>query len=117
MLDETQKGAASEGSCDSKLTRKEFLGSIIRRAALAGALVAAPKIIDTFLIPPAEARTSTIHLNDTSNQRDTNHFHDQGPHTNPHRDGGGSHTNIHHDAHDQTGPRRDVDNTSEDDFG
>ena len=63
-------------ACDSRVSRKEFLTTLVRRASLAGALLAAPKIVDKFLIPPAYALTSTTHLNDTSSTADTNHFHD-----------------------------------------
>ena len=86
-------------SCDGRVSRKEFLTTVIRRASIAGALLAAPQVIDKFLIPPAYAVTSTTHTKDTSVSSDTNHFHDQTSvfhdQTNHFHDGGTSHF---HDA-------------------
>jgi hypothetical protein len=42
-------------SCDPAYSRKEFVALVIRRAGIAGALICAPKIVDKFFLPPAEA--------------------------------------------------------------
>jgi hypothetical protein len=52
-------------ACDNTVSRKEFLSSVLKRAALAGTLLAAPKIIDQFLIPPVYAASSTNPEQDT----------------------------------------------------
>ncbi len=52
-------------ACDGSLSRKEFLTKLVQKAALAGSLVAAPKIIDKFLVPPALAINSTQHFHDS----------------------------------------------------
>lgn len=46
-------------SCDPNMSRKEFLALVLKRAAVAGVVVAAPKVIDKFLVPPVKAMTST----------------------------------------------------------
>jgi hypothetical protein len=46
-------------SCEEGLSRKEFIALVVKRAAIAGAVVAAPKVLDKFLVPPVEALTST----------------------------------------------------------
>ena len=40
------------------MTRKEFLALVVKRATIAGAIVAAPQIADKFLVPPAYAAVS-----------------------------------------------------------
>jgi hypothetical protein len=62
----------TEKACDSRVSRKEFLTTLVRRATLAGAILAAPKVIDKFLVPPAMAVTSTSAFSDTGNVNDTN---------------------------------------------
>lgn len=52
-------------ACDESLSRKEFLTKLVQKAAVAGSLVAAPKIIDKFLVPPALAVNSTQHFHDS----------------------------------------------------
>jgi hypothetical protein len=44
---------------DGSLTRKEFLTRVVRGAVATGALLAGPRILDKFLVPPAYAGTST----------------------------------------------------------
>jgi len=95
----------SELACDNSISRKEFLATLVKRAAVAGTLVAAPKILDHFLVPPAYARSSTNHRQDTghsdtahndtgsidtgdSDLNQTSPFHDQG--TDPFHDLGTS---------------------------
>jgi len=46
-------------SSDGEMSRKEFFGLVVRRAAAAGVLAAAPAIVDKFLVPPALAQSST----------------------------------------------------------
>ncbi len=45
---------------DKSISRKEFVRLVLKRGAIAGAIVAAPKIIDKFLVPPVYAGTSTM---------------------------------------------------------
>jgi len=42
-------------SADLTISRKEFIRKVLKKGAIAGALLAAPKIIDRFLVPPANA--------------------------------------------------------------
>jgi hypothetical protein len=50
-------------SCEAGLSRKKFVELVLKRAAIAGAVLSAPKIIDKFLVAqPAQAMpTSTQH--------------------------------------------------------
>jgi hypothetical protein len=43
-------------SCDPTYTRKEFVALVIKRAGIAGAVICAPKVVDKFFLPPAQAR-------------------------------------------------------------
>lgn len=43
-------------SCDPAYTRKEFVALVIKRAGIAGAIICAPKVVDKFFLPPAQAR-------------------------------------------------------------
>jgi len=52
-----QKGDAR--SCEPSLSRQEFLTLVLKRGSLAGAILAAPKIVDAFLVPPAHAMMYT----------------------------------------------------------
>lgn len=54
----TVKNGDSPAS-DKSISRKEFVRLVLKRGAIAGAIVAAPKIIDKFLVPPVHAGTST----------------------------------------------------------
>lgn len=75
MLDKSND--SNKLACDATLSRKEFLTKLVQRAAVAGSLIAAPKVIDKFLVPPAQAINSTTTVHDTSNAHDnTQHFHD-----------------------------------------
>ncbi|MGH7192252.1 MAG: hypothetical protein ACREJM_01820 [Candidatus Saccharimonadales bacterium] len=61
----------SSQSCDSAISRKEFVALVLKRSAAAGALLAAPAIVDTFLAPPAMAARSlsgTGHESGASNK-------------------------------------------------
>ena len=49
-----------EPSCAPGLSRKEFLAAVVKKASLVGALTAAPMMIDTFLVPSAEANPSDV---------------------------------------------------------
>ena len=40
-------------SCDSSYSRKQFLSQVVKRAGLVGVILATPKIVDKFLVPPA----------------------------------------------------------------
>jgi hypothetical protein len=42
-------------SCDPAYSRKEFFALVIKRAAVAGTIICAPKIVDKFFLPPANA--------------------------------------------------------------
>jgi hypothetical protein len=52
------KSAVSEKSCSREITRKEFIDTVVKRAALAGGLAVGYKVVDRFLVPPAYAQTS-----------------------------------------------------------
>jgi len=58
--------SAEEPSCDPTVSRKEFLQKILKGAAVAGTLLAAPKVLDKFLIPAAYATTSSCNTADTA---------------------------------------------------
>jgi hypothetical protein len=49
----------SEKSSDPSLTRSEFIQKVVKASALTGGILAAPRILDRFLVPPAYAATST----------------------------------------------------------
>jgi hypothetical protein len=51
--DGSSKETAS--SCDVSLSRAEFIAKILKRGAIAGAILAAPAVIDRFVVPPAVA--------------------------------------------------------------
>ena len=57
MSEETKN--TEKVACDLKLSRKEFLADVLKKAVLAGTIVAAPKVLDKFLIPPVYAANST----------------------------------------------------------
>ncbi len=78
MLDKSrQETDVNKPACDATLSRKDFLTKLVQRAAVAGSLIAAPKIIDKFLVPPAQALNSTTTVHDTAGPHDaTQHFHD-----------------------------------------
>ena len=57
-IEDRKKGEA-ERSCEPALSRQEFLAMVVKRGVIAGALIAAPKIIDAFLVPPAHAMMYT----------------------------------------------------------
>ncbi len=52
-------------ACDPALSRKEFLTKLVQKAAIAGSLIAAPRVVDKFLVPPAHALNSTQHFHDS----------------------------------------------------
>ena len=45
-------------ACDPSLSRAQFIRLLIERATLAGALLVAPAIADSFMAPPAVAQVS-----------------------------------------------------------
>ncbi len=48
-------------SCAPNLSRKDFMALVLKRAAITGSVLAAPKIVDKFLVPPANALTTSSH--------------------------------------------------------
>ncbi len=61
--DKQQDNNVKDGSTpasDKSISRKEFVRLVLKRGAIAGAIIAAPKIIDKFLVPPVYAGTSTM---------------------------------------------------------
>lgn len=57
-----QDNAVTNGNSpasDKSISRKEFVRLVLKRGAVAGAIVAAPQIIDKFLVPPVYAESST----------------------------------------------------------
>lgn len=55
VSDQPETTAAPMQSCDPSLDRKQFLAMVVKRAGLAGALLLAPKVVDSFLVPPVYA--------------------------------------------------------------
>ncbi|HEY9772522.1 MAG TPA: hypothetical protein V6C81_01800 [Planktothrix sp.] len=68
----TVQNQHEQPACDNSISRKEFLASVIKRATVAGTLLAAPKIIDHFLVPAAYAASSTNHQRDTGSNDTAN---------------------------------------------
>jgi hypothetical protein len=58
MSDQTEKQPESETACDPALTRSQFITKLVERAAQAGVLALIPAIADSFIAPPALAKTS-----------------------------------------------------------
>lgn len=52
-------GSSPNNSCEPSLSRAEFIARVVKGAALTGGVLAAPKILDKFLVPPAYAGAST----------------------------------------------------------
>ena len=53
-----EEGSSVKGSSVKGLTRKDFLALVLKRATIAGVIVAAPKVVDKFLVPPVYAAAS-----------------------------------------------------------
>jgi hypothetical protein len=53
------EATSNDKACDPSFTRAQFVKRVVKGAALTGGLVAAPKILDKFLVPAAYAGTST----------------------------------------------------------
>jgi hypothetical protein len=68
-----EQGPDQMNSCDPSLNRKQFLALVIKRAGLAGAILAAPKVVDSFLVPPAYAFMYSVNFQEdtTGNHTDT----------------------------------------------
>ncbi len=47
-----------ERACDPTLSRSQFIKMLVERATVAGALIAAPVIVDSFIAPQAVAAAS-----------------------------------------------------------
>ncbi|MBS1955867.1 MAG: hypothetical protein JST89_16910 [Cyanobacteria bacterium SZAS-4] len=58
-FESSQNKATAAKSCEQSLTRAEFITRIVKGAALTGGVLAAPRILDKFLVPPAFAGAST----------------------------------------------------------
>lgn len=52
-----ENSSAERQSSDPGISRKDFIRRVLKRGALAGALLAAPRIVDRFVVPPAKAAT------------------------------------------------------------
>lgn len=48
----------SQTACDPTFTRSQFVRKLVEKATIAGALVIVPSIVDSFVAPPAIAKTS-----------------------------------------------------------
>lgn len=57
-LKSSQDKQAAAPSCEPSMSRAEFITRVVKGAALAGGLVAAPQILDKFLVPAAFAAAS-----------------------------------------------------------
>lgn len=55
----SQDRLTPSSSCEQSLTRAEFITRVVKGAALTGGLIAAPKILDKFFVPPAFAGASS----------------------------------------------------------
>ncbi len=51
--------SSQNNSCEPSLSRAEFIARVVKGAALTGGILAAPKILDKFLVPPAYAGASS----------------------------------------------------------
>lgn len=58
-MTEEFEGLSESSSCEQSLTRAEFIARVVKGAALTGGLLAAPKVLDKFLVPPAFAGASS----------------------------------------------------------
>lgn len=58
MTDKNLSDDFSQISSDSSLTRKEFIKKVVKGTALTGGVIAAPQVLDKFLVPKAYAATS-----------------------------------------------------------
>jgi hypothetical protein len=58
MVAKDSKESEDRPSAITGMSRKEFLETVIKRATIAGAVIAAPKVVDKFLVPPAYAAVS-----------------------------------------------------------
>lgn len=92
--DQENAQSSAEGT-----SRRDFIQQIVKRAAIAGSLLAAPKVIDKFLVPAAwaygsscasasaaNADTAATGLNDTTSNNTTENTTGQGT--------GGTETNF-----------------------
>ncbi len=52
---ENSKSEQVDESCELAMSRKDFVAKVLRRATIAGAILAAPAVIDKFLVPPGIA--------------------------------------------------------------
>ncbi len=59
-IDSTPVKDSNSPASDNSISRKEFVRIVLKRGAIAGALLSAPKILDKFLVPPASAMASTV---------------------------------------------------------
>jgi hypothetical protein len=65
-------------SSDPAITRKEFIGKVMKGAAITGGVMMAPKVLDKFILPAQAAGTSTCVIGDTAVGRDqATHNHTQ----------------------------------------
>ena len=46
-------------ACDPTLSRKQFIERVVKGAVVTGAILAGPKVLDKFLVPPAYASASS----------------------------------------------------------
>jgi hypothetical protein len=104
-MHDKQETDVNKPACDATLSRKDFLTKLVQRAAVAGSLIAAPKIIDKFLVPPAQALNSTTTVHDTTGVHDqTQHFHDShAPLRPPNTHNGNSHDGNSHGGNTHSG--------------
>jgi len=54
-----EESPQASSSCEPSLSRKEFVALVLKRATAAGTIIAAPRVVDKFLVQPAEARAVT----------------------------------------------------------
>ncbi len=56
---------AENTSCAPSLSRKQFIQKVVKGAALTGAVIAAPKVLDKFILPAVAAGLSSCNSTDT----------------------------------------------------
>jgi hypothetical protein len=58
-------------SCEKTISRKEFLDKLVKGAALTGGLVAAPKILDKFVVQSVAAASGNCTIGTPAGNTDT----------------------------------------------
>ena len=57
-------------SSDPTITRKQFIGKVMKGAVITGGIFVAPKVLDKFILPAQAAKTSSCTISDTKGGND-----------------------------------------------